>query len=130
VTGLVEGSVGSGGQEHLRFLDVGPVGPGPVAGGLDRQDDALGAAGGEVAGHLLVAVEMGGGHGDHLVLQAQHAGVDGEVQGVLGEEAGVDRLGNLVGLLARVVDIPPHPPGLAVLVLLPVGLQGFQDGFL
>ena len=56
MTGLVEGGVGGTGDDDLGGCGVGFVVSGPGPGGLDGDDDALGAAGGEAA-----ACAVGGG---------------------------------------------------------------------
>ncbi len=92
----------SGGRhDHLGFGD--PPGAAPVPVGLHRQEDGLGAARGDAAGHLVgngVPSQQVGGHGHHLGLELGGAGPEVGMERVgLGMEA-VHRVeeGDVIGI--------------------------------
>ena len=89
---------------------------GPVAGGLGRHEDALGAAGGHVADGIVIAEEVGG-HGDDLGLESLEALEGGGAEAV-GVEVGLERLTEDFGdVIAGVVDEGPELAALPVDVL-------------
>jgi len=117
VGALRERGVGGLGQDDVWLLDA-PLLARPVAGGLHRQQDALGAAGGDVPDGVVVAAQPVREHPGHLVLVRHEAGERRRRQRVL---CGVQRrrlvLEPLV-LLVDVVDQAPGPSGLPVGVAL------------
>ena len=117
--GLVEGGVGAGRHDHLRLGDA-PLLAAPLAGGLHRAEDALGAAGGHEAGDVVVAVEQVGGDARRRRSGCGQARERLGVEGVVVEEHLGDRLHHRVRLGSGVVD---HAEGLAV---LPAHVAGAQ----
>ena len=107
---LVQRGMAGAGHHHLRGLDLGPVGAGPVARRLDRQQQALGASGGHGACHLLVTSQERGGHGHDLGLEFAQAGKGRRVEAVFGKEQRVGLLQKLLDLVAAVVDEAKDPP--------------------
>ena len=124
--GLEPGNMGARRQHHLRPA-YPPSGACQVAVGLDRQQAALGAAGGDhAAGIRRPVVELGDG-GDDFRLEALEALEGRRVQAV-GRGVGLVGLGQeSVVLLAEVIDQAPEPAGLVVGILPAESGELLQD---
>ena len=85
---LLEGRVGAGRQHHVRLRDAA-LGPGPVAGGLDGHQDALGPAGRQEPRRLRPAPQPARHHVEDVGLQHLQAGEGVGVERVLAHEPGV-----------------------------------------
>ena len=114
-----KGRVGRQGHDHLGVRDLGPGGARPIAGRLDRHQDALRPARGHIAHHLPVPTQQVGGHGDHLGLESPQAGKGGGVEAVLIEKGRIGALEKLRYLFAEVVNQAPGLPLAPLDVTLP-----------
>ena len=130
VGGFVEGRMRRRGQDDLRLLDLGPGRSSPFAGGQHRHQDALGAAGGHVAGRGSLAAQQVAHHRDDLGFEAPQAGEGGRVKAVLGEEHPVGVLEQsrhvVVGLEYQAEDATVAPIDVSAAGSLHLG----QDDFL
>ena len=102
--GAVEGGVGCSGHEDFGGATDGLVGTGPVSGGFNGEEYALGAAGGHAAGGPVAAVEKGEAKVDDLFFHPSEAGKDLRVDGVFVEVHGVGVVGDLDNVVAGVVE--------------------------
>ena len=132
--GAVEGGVGGSGHQDFRRAIDGLVGAGPVSGGLDGEEYALGAAGGHAAGGPVAAVEEGEAKVDDLFFHPGEAGKDLGVDGVFVEVHGIGVVGDLDNVVAGVVEeagyfagapvyVSPTAFGEAVLEFVPAGAR-------
>ena len=132
--GAVEGGVGRSGHEDFRRAVDGLVGPGPVSGGLDGEEYALGAAGGHASGGPVAAVEKGEAKVDNLFFHPGEAGKDFRVDGVFVEVHGIGVVGDLDNVVAGIVEeagylagapvyVSPTAFGEAVLEFVPAGAR-------
>ena len=108
--------------------DLGLVDPAPLARVQHGHEEALGAAGGHVAGCVAVAAHQPADHGHDLGLEPAQAGKGRGVEAVLGEEGRVGRLGQLVDLVAGVEDQAEHLALPPLHVVAAGGLHLGQDG--
>ena len=127
VRGLVEGRVRALRHQDFGLRHAGAARQRAVARALDREEDALGAAGGHGAARLGTAVQQRKAHLHHLALEGREAREGARAQAVLGEVHQVGLLGHLEHVLARVVDEHRHatvaPVGVAAAGLLEPPLQ-------
>ena len=103
VGALLERGVGRGGQHDVGPLDPA-LGPAPLAGGLDGEEDALGPAGRHEAGGVGTTVQPSRHDVDDVLLHATQAREGVGVQGVLGHVPAV-------GLLGHGLDLRPRGVG-------------------
>ena len=119
---LVERRVRRGRDDHARVARVGRALPG----GEHREQDRLGAAGGDRPGEAVRGVEQPAGEGDEVVLHPQQRGERGGVEPVRGGEhrERLEPHGIRVGQ-AGVVDVGQRAAAVGGQV---EGLQGAQGG--
>jgi len=95
----------------------------PVARGLERHEDALGAAGGDGAVCFGPGAEQIRGPGDDFIFELAQAWKCGQAQPVLGEEAQVRFLGDGEHIVARIVHEQGDAPAAPVDIIAPCALH-------
>jgi hypothetical protein len=116
-----------GRQHHLRYCDIGANITVIVPRGLQRQQDALGAAGGEGAGGIVTAIDQVNRHANNVFFELHATGEGGGVQAVLHEVQVVRVPEQLLGVVPGIVDIGKHPALCPGHVITLAGLQTIED---